>query len=58
MLSLNSGAIAAWRLTQRPAPDDDQRYSHLWHHGNQAGHRLAGTRPACLYRASAARRQR
>src|SRR6266566_2538780 len=36
---------AAWRLTTRPALDDDQRYSLIWHHAGQVEQRLARTRP-------------
>jgi hypothetical protein len=36
---------AAWRLTTRPALDDDQRYSLMWHHADQVEQRVARTRP-------------
>jgi hypothetical protein len=35
---------AAWRLTTRPALDDDQRYSLIWHHADQVEQRLASAK--------------
>jgi hypothetical protein len=37
---------AARRLTTRPALDDDQRYSLIWHHADQVEQRLASARPS------------
>jgi len=35
----------AWRLTQRPGLEGDQRYSLIWHHSGRVGQRLALARP-------------
>jgi hypothetical protein len=36
---------AAWRLAERLALDDDQRYSLIWHHDDQVQRRVAAARP-------------